>query len=253
MSWWARPGASPNPALPMRRTRSLAFLSSKPPTSPPLPASSRTTRTSPSSPATASTSCRSSRGHQRTSRHEASNSQGRRQLAPHLCHARRKRLSVLYCQGGEERPHPGRGRRDLPLAHRPQPGLAGSRVCEEDELRGLLRARAEDEPVSLSDHRRRMRRPRGGDSGADDARDPLPRQTDRRTRQGQGDGKDPPQIAARRLGLGSFVLCRAKRLPPPWWMACVYSGGKSGASARLPQRGVMRRGAIVLRKNGSET
>ena len=37
----------------------------------------------------------------------------------------------------------------------------------------------EDEPVSLSDHRRRMRRPRGGDSGADDARDPLPRQTRR--------------------------------------------------------------------------
>ena len=42
--------------------------------------------------------------------------------------------------------------------------------------------------------------------GADDARDPLPRQTHRRTRQGQGDGKDPPQIAARRTGLGSFVV-----------------------------------------------
>src|SRR4029079_5844740 len=169
----------------------------KPSTSPPPPASSRIIRTSPSSPATASTSCPSSPGRQRTSRHEASNSQGRCQRAPPLCHVRRERLYLLYCQGGEEGPHPGRGRRDLPLAHRPQPGLAGSRVCEEDELRGFLRARAEDEPVSLADHRRRMRRPRGGDRGADDARDPLPRQTHRRTRQGQSEGKDPPQIAAR--------------------------------------------------------
>src|SRR5262249_59251648 len=30
-------------------------------------------------------------------------------------------------------------------------------------------------PKMISDHRRRMRRPRGGDSGADDAPDPLPR------------------------------------------------------------------------------
>src|SRR6185295_9194739 len=99
---------------------------------------SRTTRTSPSSPATASTSCPSSRGRQRTSRREAgnspNNSQGRRQLAPRLCHARRERLSLLCCQGGEEGPHPGRGRRDLPLAYRPQPVLAGSRACEEDQL-----------------------------------------------------------------------------------------------------------------------
>lgn len=49
------------------------------------------------------------------------------------------------------------------------------------------------EPGQETDQRGGVRRARGGDQGAADAGDPLPRQAGRRARKGKSDGEDPAQ------------------------------------------------------------
>jgi hypothetical protein len=80
-------------------------------------------------------------------------------------------------------------------------------LAKNANFENFLCASASDEPLPISYHRSGLRRARGRHPRTHHAGNPLPRQTDRRTRKGESDGENLAEIVGR-VGAGALeALC----------------------------------------------